>query len=516
MKGVAMADAQNAFQRAANGKKMLTLVGIYIGLVAQLMTSVTFSGWLRTAQLEFTDGSLYIFAMSIGGVLGIIAMPLFGYFGAKNPAVKRALITISLLIGTVVLLGRGVAPNMTVIAAVSAFWGFVSAGIYVLGFTVIKDMFDQSKAGVYLGLVGTMISIGMIIGPVVGGMIMQSPIGWRGMNIILAACMAIATICVFLGVKVTKDEVKELAVPATNFDVLGTIGMMLLLGGLIVALSMTTLIPLGTPVSWLLLAIAAVGLLVLIVDMRKKGDAAIIPPKIFSDRNSVLLAIIVGLSMITSMSLSIFLPQYIPALAADPIIQAIDPETRGVSLLLPTACVAVAGLFMGPIFGKMIAKAGNARTVTTIATIIQLAIFGAFIALFYGVLGTDAAGNAKVPYIAVLVLMLLGGLYNSRNSVLSAAGQIQIRPEIRQQAHSIVQVGQNLGGGIAMPIFGLIQASFAISFIEQGMASNVAGVAALPQTMPVVMVLVFVLSIPLLILGLMLKPLKKDDEKPKD
>jgi hypothetical protein len=289
--------------------------------------------------------------------------------------------------------------------------------------------------------------------------------------------------------------------------------MMLLLGGLIIMLSMTTMIPLGSIGSWVLVVIAVIGLVILIIDIKKKGDAAIIPVKIFGDRNSVLLALIVALTTITSMSLSIFMPQYIPALAADPIIQAIDPETKGLALMLPTACIAIAGLFLGPVFGKMIAKAGNARTVTTIATVIQMVVYAALIALMLGVLGRNEAGNAQVPYIAILILMLFAGIVNSRNSTLTAAGQIQIKPEIRQQAHSIIQVGQNLGGGIAMPVFGVIQASFAAPLIASGTAANVAGVMVLPDAMPVIMIVVLVLSVPLLIFGLMLKPLPKEESE---
>jgi MFS family permease len=505
-------ETRNAFLDAPQNKKMLTLLGLYIGLIAQLMTSVTFSSWLRTAQTEFSDGYLYVFAISVGGILGLIAMPLFGYFGAKNPALKKPLICISLLLGLIVLLGRAAAPSMMIIALVSAFWGFVSAGIYVLGFSLIRDMFGQSKAGLYLGLVGTMSSIGMLVGPLVGGMIMQSPLGWRGLNVILAVLLGVALVMEFLGVNVKKEEVANLASPSHTFDVLGTIGLMVFLGGLIIMLSMTAVFPLGSLISNILAGVALIGLIILIVDINKKDEKAIIPKRVLKDWNCVMLAVSIALCMITSMALSYFLPQYLPTLRADPIIQAIDPETKGLSMLLPTACVAVASLFLGPIYGKRIARAGNARGVTTMATIVQLVIFVAFAALFFGILGTNADGTPKVPYIAVLILMLLAGIYNSRNQVLGAAApQIQIKADIRLQANSIVQVGQNLGGSLAMPIFGLVQAVFAAPLIASGMDKSAATVAAIPSAMPWIMVIVIILSAVLLITGLLLRPLKKDE-----
>ena len=83
---------------------------------------------------------------------------------------------------------------------------------------------------------------------------------------------------------------------------------------------MTTVFPLGGMVNNILAVIAVIGLIALIDEIIKKGDQAIIPKKVLSDRNTVLLALSVGLCILTSMSLSIFMPQYIPSLARDPII----------------------------------------------------------------------------------------------------------------------------------------------------------------------------------------------------
>ena len=500
-------DVRNAFQAAPDIKKWLTLIGLYAAMIIQLCTSVTLSGWMRTAQTEFDDGALYILAMSISGVLGLIAMPLYGYFGARNPALKRWIIAASLLVGVIVLAGRALAPSMMVIVVVSAFWGFVSAGINVLGFTLIRDMFDQAKAGLYLGFVGTMIAIGMVAGPLIGGAVMQSSIGWRGWNWVLAACMAIAMVLVFLGVNVKKADVQDMVSAGGTFDVIGTIGMMLLLGSLIIMLSMTTFFPLGGMISNLLALVAVVGLVIVVVTIMKKGDAAIVPKKVFKDSTSVLLALTVFFALFSSMALAIFLPQYIPSLADDPIIQAIDPSAQGLALLLPTACMALIGVFLGPILGKRIAAARNLRGVSTMATAVQIVIFAIFIALFFGVLGTTEDGTAKVPFVAILILMLVAGIYNSRNSVISATAQLQIRPDIRVQSNSIIQVGQNLGAGLAMPIFGMVQAIYAKPLIEAGHPANVATYMAVPQAMPIIMIIVTVASIFLLITGLRLKPL---------
>jgi MFS family permease len=503
----------NAFLAAPNSKKMLTLVGIYLGLISQLITSTTFSGILRVAQNEFTDGSLWVLAASIGGILGLIVMPLYGYFGARNPALKRTLVCASMLIGSLVLLARALAPSMMVMVVASAFWGVVAAGLYVLGFTMVRDMFEQAKVGLYLGLIGTMMSVGMLVGPVVGGAIMQSPLGWRGLNIILCVLMAASLLMIFFGVKVRRDEVKELASAGGSFDAVGTLGMMLFLGGLILMLSMTAFFPFGSLGSNMLIVVTIIGLVILVADIIRKGDTAIIPKKILSNPTAVILALVILIANFTSLGIMYFLPQYIPTLgAADPIVQAIDPSRAGLSLLLPQGCLAVAGLFLGPIFGKAVAKSGNTKGVIILGTIAQIFVVGAFLILFLGALGSDANGVPLVPYWIILILMLIAGIYNSRTTTVSSMGaQIQIQPEIRVQANSIVQVGQTLGAGVAIPIFGAIQAAFAVPFIQEGANSSVAGIMALPAAMPIIMVVSLIPLAVLLIIALMLKPLPKEE-----
>jgi NAD(P)-dependent dehydrogenase (short-subunit alcohol dehydrogenase family) len=77
---------------------------------------------------------------------------------------KRTLVSFSLFVGAAVNVVRAVAPNMMVIVISSTLWGLVSAGIYVIGFSMIRDMYDQKKAGLFLGAIGTVLSIGMLAG----------------------------------------------------------------------------------------------------------------------------------------------------------------------------------------------------------------------------------------------------------------------------------------------------------------------------------------------------------------
>jgi MFS family permease len=429
-------------------------------------------------------------------------MPIFGLVGAKNPHLKRPLVAMSLFVGAVVLFGRGFAPNMTVIILFSIFWGIVSAGIFVLGFTIVRDIFDQKRAGTYLGIFGSMVSLGMLIGPFLSGFIMDN-FGWRPVFIFTGALMAIAGLLVFFGVKVTREQVQELAVKGGQFDYVGAISITVFLACLVFVLSMTSFFPLGGLVSNILFVVAAIGLVGFIVDILNKKDAAFVPLKVFKDRNSVIFAVCNFLSLFSVMSLMAFLPSYIRAgMGQDPIVQAIG---TGLASLLPTTFGAILGLFLGVVFGRMIAKSGTARTVLTIGTVARIVVHTGFLLLFLGFFG-------QVNYIYICVLMFILGLASIVNNVSYSAGpQIQIDPQMRVQSNSIIQLGQNLGSGVAVPIYTMCIAFATAPLIAEGLDPQVASAMGVVNSMSTMIIIGLVAIVILFFVALLLKPLSKGE-----
>jgi MFS family permease len=146
------------------------------------------------------------------------------------------------------------------------------------------------------------------------------------------------------------------------------------------------------------------------------------------------------------MALFFFLPSYVIY------VMALAPAYAGLTLTL----FAVPGLFMGPVFGRMIGKSGNARNVSIVTQIIRIAVHLAFVVVL-------APGT---PIFLVYALMFIGGFYGSTGSVIPAAApQIQIKPEIRQLGNSMVQLAQNLGASISIAIYTMV---ISLNGIESG------------------------------------------------
>lgn len=436
--------ARNPFAAAPSAKKTVTLIGIYVAVVGSIIQSSTLSTLLPVAVADIGGLSYYSLASTLSGIISVAVMPLWGYLGAKNPAIKRPLFAASLFIGAAVIFARALAPTMMAIVIPSALWGFVSAGIFVLGYTMIRDMYDQKKAGIYLGTCGTMMAVGMLAGPVLGGVIMDVA-SWRWVCHLIWPILLIGGLMVFFGVKATREEAAGMASATGKFDVSGTLAVVVFLVTLISGLSLgTSFVPFGSVASTALFVVAAVALIVLVLIIRKKQGDAIIPATALRNRNTLSFCIANFFSMFSNMAVFFFLPLYVLT------VMHLSATEAG----LVTTLYSVAGLFLSPIFGRMIGKAGTARGVLSFGCIMRMLVAGALL-LF-------VAPDANI--FVIYVIMLIAGCYNSvQSSVFSAGPQIQLPASIRVQGNSIIQVGQNLGGSIGTAVYTVILGTMGVT-----------------------------------------------------
>lgn len=427
----------NPFMVAPTAKKTITLVGIYIAVVGSIVQSSTLSTLLPVAVGEIGGLDYYSLASTLSGIVSVAVMPLWGYLGAKNPAIKRPLFTASLLVGAAVIFARALAPTMMALVVPSTLWGFVSAGIFVLGYSMIRDMYDQKKAGTYLGACGTMMAIGMLAGPVMGGFIMDVA-SWRIVCHVIWPILLVGGIMIFFGVKATKEETASMASASGKFDTSGTIAVVVFLTALISALSLgTSFAPFGGMASNVLFAVALVALVALVLVIRKKQGDAIIPATALKNRNTLSFGIANFFCMFSNMAVFFFLPMYVITVMGHTATEA----------GLVTTVYSFVGLFLSPILGRMIGKAGNARGVLSFGCIMRIVVASALL-LF-------VAPDANI--FVIYVIMVVAGCYNSvQSSAFSAGPQIQLPADIRVQGNSIIQVGQNLGGSIGTAIYTVI------------------------------------------------------------
>jgi len=437
----------NPYQNNSTGKKMLTVIAVYIGVFVGMITSIGNGILLPVAAEEIGGADIYSLGATLGGVVSVGAMPLFAYISAKNPHIRSKGLALSFIAGVLCVALRAFAPNMMWIIIPSVFLGIESAAIYTFGYAIIRDCFSQKQAGVYLGFVGTMFAAGSLATPVGVAAIIQFA-GWRAVPGLQAILWAVCAIMVFAGAKITKEEGATIAFGKGKFDILGAISLICLLGGLILAMSLGQFAPIGSPISTMFFGVAAVALIVTIYTIRKKKDDAIIPSVAFKDRNTLAMTAANFLSPFDSMSTNFFLPAFIMTVLLK------SPIESSFSLSL----YSILGVILSPFLGRWIARLGTCKPIIVwFSGLWQVVITLALI--FYLKPGADL--------MVINILMFCAGLYSTAGGVIASTGpQIMIEPKIRQQSNALVQLGQNFGGTIGIAVYSAI---IAINGLEKGM-----------------------------------------------
>ena len=427
---------KNALFAASERQKNLTLASLYCGLFGAILISSTQSTMLPAAAMEIGGENIYSLVATLSGTVSVIAMPLFGYFSSKNPAIKTKLFSISMILSAIVIFTRSIAANMWQIIIPGMLYGLVSAAIYVVGFSIIKDIFDGKKAAYYLGFVATMQSVGQIVGPLVGGTIIDSG-SWRNLNHVIWPFLLLAGILSLIGVNVKKEDVIEFCKDVA-FDFWGAISLALFLGCLTLALSIgTTFAPFGGLASNLMLAVSAVSLLSLITSIVKLKQKAFLPLGVLKERNTLCLAIANLFTNLHTMAAFFFLPMFALFVL----------QSSATKAGLITSMFAVVGLFMGPVWGKIIGKSGTAKPVYLFGTSIRIAITIIFIFTL----------NENSSIYLIYGLMLIGGFYNSQTGVtFAAAPQLMLKEENRMLGNSVIQICQSIGSTLAVALYTMI------------------------------------------------------------
>ena len=93
---------------------------------------------------------------------------------------KKLLVQSALVIYSVGSLIAALAPNMEILIGARVVQGLGVGGLTALVQVVIASMVSPRERGRYSGYIGAMFALATVSGPLIGGLIVDSPLGWRG------------------------------------------------------------------------------------------------------------------------------------------------------------------------------------------------------------------------------------------------------------------------------------------------------------------------------------------------
>jgi EmrB/QacA subfamily drug resistance transporter len=356
-----------------------------------------------------------------------VVAPIYGKLGDLYG--RKGILQIAIVIFLAGTALSAAATSMTFLIAARAIQGLGGGGLMVIAMTVVADVIPPRQRGRVQGVFGGVFGVSTVIGPLLGGFIVEH-FGWHWIFL------------VNLPVGVAAMAVIAYALPARGERIQHSIdyaGFVLLTAALSAIVLYTSLG--GNTFAWgdpmmIALLVSAPVLLALFVWVESRASEPVLPLKLF--RNNTFLVVnavgfIIGLAMFGSIT---FLPLYLQ------IAKGVSPTASGLQLL--PMMVGLIGA--STLAGTIMSRTGHYRWLpiaSSVALVAGLLLLGTM--------------EISTPDWQVAIYMFLVGLgIGPTMSVGMTASQNAVERSMVGVATAGTTMFRQIGGSIGISVFGAI------------------------------------------------------------
>lgn len=425
---------------------MEALTGLLAAFFTAILSSTIVANALPTIMSEL-KGTQTDFAWVITAALlaNAATTPIWGKLADLFD--KKLLVQLSIVVFVAGSVMAGLSETIPLLLTARVIQGVAMGGLTALAQAIIGSMIPPRDRGKYSGYMGGVMAVGTAGGPLLGGFIVDSPLGWRWTFFVCVPLAVVALILLQITLKI--PHIKR---PA-KIDWLGSI---LLTSG--VSLLLVWVSFAGNPAyydwwSWQsgLMVGGGVLLLALLVLVESKVEEPIIPLKIISERTTalaILASVAVGVAMFGS---STFLGQYFQ------VARGATPTEAGL-LTLPM----IAGNLIGSVVsGQLISRTGKWKRY----------LVGGSVLLIAGLGLTGTVDHTTELWLTGVYTAILGlGLgMVMQNLVLAVQNTVQAQDI--GTASASVAFFRSVGGAIGVSVLGAVLGTRVTQLANEGLAA---------------------------------------------
>jgi EmrB/QacA subfamily drug resistance transporter len=421
---------------------MEALTGLLLAMFVAMLSSTVVSNALPAIVTDLEGSQTGYTWVVVATLLTMTATtPIWGKLADLFS--KKLLVQVALVIFSIGSVVAALAPSMGVLIGARAFQGLGVGGLTALVQVVIASMVSPRERGRYSGYIGAVFATATVSGPLLGGLVVDSPLGWRGCFIIGLPVAAIAFVVLQ----------KTLHLPTIKRDVkIDYLGATLIMGGISLILVWVSLA--GTSFDWVsgtsgALVAASVLLIAaaLWVEARVAAEP-VIPLRLFRDRTTSLAtaaSVMIGVAMFGA---TVYLSQYFQ------LARGMSPTEAG---LMSVAMVG--GLLVSSILsGRIITRTGLWKRWLVGGMLLVIAGIG--------LLGTIDATTALWVVGAYMAITGVGLGATMQNLVLAV--QNNTRQEDLGAASSVVAMFRSIGGSAGVAALGAVLAHQVTASVTDG------------------------------------------------
>jgi EmrB/QacA subfamily drug resistance transporter len=400
-------------------------MGIFLATIDGSIVNVALPTLTREFGAEFAIVQWVVLAYLLAVTTLMLSVGRLGDMIGKKPLYAAGFVVFTL--GSVLC---GLAPTIYWLIGFRVLQALGAAMLMALGMAIVTEAFPRSERGKALGLSGSMVSVGIVVGPVLGGLLIGA-LSWHWIFYVNLPIGIVGTWMVFRFVPNPKPAGVQ------RFDLLGAVTLFICLMALLLALTFGQQEGF-TEIRVLALLAASLVFLVVFLTLERKIQDPMIDLGLFRNR---LFNINLVTGFITFISLSgtiILMPFYLEN------VLGYDPQAVGFLL----AIVPIAVGFTSPISGTLSDRFGT-RPITVIGLAILLLGF-----LAISTLTTQTTGLGYV--LRFLPIGIGVGVFQSPNN---SAVMGAVPPNRLGVASGLLSVTRTLGQTTGIAALGALWAS---------------------------------------------------------
>jgi len=367
--------------------------------------------------------------------------PIWGKFADLFS--KKLLVQLALLVFLAGSTIAGTSQSMEMLIFGRVITGLGVGGTVSLIQIIIGSIVPPRERGRYSGYIGAVFALATVSGPLAGGLIVDSPLGWRGCFFVGLPFAVIALIVLqrTLHLPVVKREV--------HIDYLGATFIM---GGVSVLLVWVSLA--GQQFDWVsgtsfgLVALGLVLIAVAIVVEAKVAVEPIIPLWLFKDRTlslATLATVFVGISMFGA---TVYLSEFFQ------MAHRMSPTEAG----LMSLWMVVAMMGLGIISGRVITANGRWK----------IWLVGGMVSLIVGSGLLATIDSTTSIWLVGVYMAVLGAGVGATQQNLILAVQNNVSQAHLGAATSVVSFFRTMGGTIGISVLGALLSRQTTAYVEDG------------------------------------------------
>lgn len=433
------------------------MTGLLVALFTAMLSSTIVATALPTIVADLHGTQLeYTWVITASLLAMTVTTPIWGKLADLFN--KKALVQVAIVIFVAGSVGAGFSQNMGTLIALRVLQGLGMGGLTALTQAVMGSIIPPRRRGRYSGLMGSVMAVSTVGGPILGGVIVDSSLGWRWCFFVCIPLAIIALILLQLTLHLETEERHP------TIDFLGA--------GLIAATAASPLLWVtfaGKNFDWwswqtgAFLGGAVVGLILTIV-VELHAVEPIIPLRKLAHRNTVLIliaSVAVGIGMFGS---STFMTQYFQ------LARGYQPTHAGL-LTLP---LVISMLIASTLVGLLVSRTGKWKWIMVVGSVL---LSGGLLAL--------GGMDHQTPIWQLGIFMAIMGIgigSMMQNLVLAVQNSVDVRDIGAVSA--TVAFFRSLGGAVGVSVLGAVLADRVQVLIFDGVVALGPGAASAGGRLP--------------------------------